>query len=114
MNLIIRLLITAVAVMVTPYIVQGVSVHNFGTAVVVAIVLAILNATVKPILEFLTFPITIITLGLFLLVINVVIIYIASYFVGGFRVTGFFPALWFSVVVWLVSWLLSGILGDKR
>lgn len=112
MGLIIRILISAVAVIVASYLIPGVFVDGFGTALIVAIVLGLLNAFLKPILVFLTIPITILTLGLFYLVINVLMIYLTDYLVGGFRVDGFIAALLFSILVSIVTWLIDAIVGD--
>lgn len=110
MKLLIKILISAVAVYLCANLLPGVYVDGLGTSIIVAIVLGLLNAFVKPILTILTIPITIITLGLFLLVINVIIIYIADALIGGFTVTGgFFSALIFSFVLSIVGWLLSSL-----
>jgi putative membrane protein len=79
------------------------------TAIIVALVLALLNTFIKPILVILTIPVTIITLGLFLLVINILIIKWTDRLVGGFTVDGWLSALLFSLIVSLVTWMLSGL-----
>jgi putative membrane protein len=120
MNFIIKLLISAVAVLITAYFLDGVTIGNnqfystnspeinrFTTALLVAMVLAFLNTIVKPILTILSLPITIFTLGLFLLVINALIILFADKLVDGFKVDGFWTALWFSLVLSLVSSFLN-------
>ena len=110
MGLIIRILISAVAVYVASLFIPGISVTGgTSTYLIVAIVLGLLNAFVKPILTVLTIPITIVTLGLFLLVINVLMVYFTAYLVHGFHVTGFIAALLFSLVVSLVTSLLDAI-----
>ena len=113
MGLIIRILISAVAVFIASRIIPGIVVSDFGTALIVAIVLGLLNAFLKPILVFLTIPITILTLGLFYLVINVLMVYLAAYLVGGFAVSGFIAALLFSFVVSIVTWIIDTIVGLK-
>ncbi len=110
MGFVISLLLTAVAVVICAYILPGVSVDGFGSAIIVALVLAVLNAVLKPILVVLTIPITILTLGLFLLVINVLIIYAAAALVGGFQVSGFFSALIFSILLSILNALLGGLI----
>ncbi|TDE12081.1 phage holin family protein [Dyadobacter psychrotolerans] len=107
MNLIIRLIVSTLAVLVAAHLIPGVVVANFTTAVVVAIVLGILNTFLKPVLQILALPITILTLGLFYFVINVLIIYLAAYLVSGFRVDGFIAALLFGFVVSVVSAILG-------
>jgi len=99
MNTIIRFLLTGVAVILTAYLLPGVSVDSYLTALIVALVLAIVNLIVKPILILFTIPITILTLGLFLLVINALMILLTAYFVDGFTVDGFWWALAFSLVL---------------
>jgi putative membrane protein len=109
MGFLVKLLVNALAVVISAYLLSGVFVDSLITAVIVALVLGLLNSFVKPILLILTLPITILTLGLFYLVLNVIIIYIADYFIGGFRVDGFVPALLFSFVLALVGWVLDRI-----
>ncbi|WP_080237604.1 phage holin family protein [Spirosoma rigui] len=110
MGLIIRILISAVAVYVASLFIPGISVSGgASTYLVIAIVLGLLNAFVKPILTILTIPITILTLGLFLIVINVLMVYLAAYLVPGFSVSGFIAALLFSIVVSLVTSLIDAI-----
>jgi putative membrane protein len=87
-------------------------VAGYGTAVIVALVLALLNLIVKPILVILTLPVTILTLGLFLLVINAIIILLADSFVSGFGVDGFWIALIFSLLLSIFQSILYSILGS--
>ncbi|SFW89255.1 phage holin family protein [Chitinophaga sancti] len=113
MNFLIRLLISALAAMATAYVLPGVKINSFSTALVLAIVLAILNLLVKPVLILLTLPVTIVTLGLFLLVINAVIIMIASSLVSGFKVDGFIWALLFSLVLTVVTGIMNSLAGTN-
>ncbi len=112
MNLILRLLLTAVAVVILAKFLPGVEVAGFTSAIILAIVLAILDSFVKPILVILTLPITILTLGLFLLVINACIILLADEFMGGFEVNGFWIALLFSLLLSFLQSVLFKLL-DK-
>ncbi|QHS61726.1 phage holin family protein [Chitinophaga agri] len=114
MNIIIRLLVTALAAMVTAYILPGVHLPDFKTALILALVLAILNLLVKPVLILLTLPVTVITLGLFLLVINAVIILLAANLVDRFEVDGFFWALLFSIVLSVINSIMHGIAGGEK
>lgn len=110
MGLIIRILISAVAVYVASIFVPGIRVSGgLTTYLIVAIVLGLLNAFVKPVLTILTIPITVLTLGLFLIVLNVLMVYLAAYLVSGFSVNGIIAALLFSVVVSVVTWLIDAI-----
>ena len=104
---IINLLITAVAVVVAAYLIPGIHVGGFMTAIIVAIALAILNALIKPILTVLTIPITIVTLGLFLLIINAAMVSLSGWIVSGFEVDGFWSALFFSIIVSIVSFFFK-------
>ncbi|MDP2067568.1 MAG: phage holin family protein [Lutibacter sp.] len=112
MNLILKIVLTAVAVLVIAHFLPGVSVVNFTNAVIVAVVLALLRVTIKPILIILTLPVTIITLGLFLLVINALIILLADNLIDGFHVTGFWIALLFSLILSVFESILYSFL-DK-
>lgn len=110
MKLVIRLLVTAIVVILLANILPGVGVDSFLTAIIVAVVLALLNLIVKPILVIFTLPVTILTLGLFLLVINALIILLCDYLIGGFDVTGFWYALLFSVLLSIVQSILYSVL----
>ena len=112
MKLILKLLLTAVAVIVLAEILPGVEVAGYGSAVVVAIVLALLRMIVKPILIFLTLPITIITLGIFLLFINGIIILMASYLIESFQVSSIWWALLFSLLLSFFEAILFSLLGE--
>ncbi|HLV69798.1 MAG TPA: phage holin family protein [Xanthomarina sp.] len=112
MNLIIRVLLTAIAVVLLAKLLPGVAVEGFTSAIVVAIVIGLLNVFVKPILVILTLPITVVTLGLFLLVINAGIILLADNFIDGFTVTGFWVALLFSLLLSLLQSILFSVLKE--
>ena len=114
MKLIFKIVLTAIAVVVIAKFLPGVEIANYTSAIIVAIVLGILRITVKPILIFFTLPATIVTLGLFLLVINAVIIMLADYFVGGFEVSGFWVALLFSLLLSLFQSFLYSFLNEKK
>ncbi len=109
MNVLINIIINAIAVVVAAYVLPGVQVETFTIAIVVAILLSILNTFVKPILVFLTFPITILTLGLFIFVINALLILFVSNLVPGFKVHSFWSALLFSLILSLVSSFLHAL-----
>jgi putative membrane protein len=114
MNTIIKILLTAVAVVVLSKFLPGVTVDGFVTAIIVAVVLALLKFIVRPILVILTLPVTIITFGLFLFVINAIIILIADYFVGGFSVSGVWIALLFSILLSIFQSILFSLLKDDK
>lgn len=113
MNFLIRLLVSALAAMLTAYLLPGVKIDNFITALILALVLAILNLLVKPVLIILTLPVTIVTLGLFLLVINAIIILFAAKLVSGFRVDGFWWALLFSIVMTVINSFMHGLASNE-
>ncbi len=102
-----KVLVSTFAVLITAYLLSGVTVESFVTAIVVAFVLAVLNALLKPVLVVLTIPVTIMSFGLFLLVINAFIIQLAAFFVQGFDVRSFWWALWFSIILSVVGWFLE-------
>ena len=114
MNGIIRFLLTGLAVMLTAYLLPGVHVDNYGYALLVALVLSIANIFVKPFLIILTIPLTIFTLGLFLLVINALIILMVDYFVPGFSVDGFWWALGFSLILSTFNSFFTDLTRDKN
>lgn len=111
MRFILQLIISTLAVLITSYLLPGVKIedNSFLTALVVAAVLAFLNAVLKPIMIILTIPVTIFTFGLFLLVINALIILLAGKLVDGFHVSGFWSALLFSLILSLITAILEGI-----
>lgn len=109
MNLLINLLINGFAVFVTAYLLPGVTVDSFFTALVVAIVLGIVNMFLKPILFILTLPVTVVTLGLFAFILNGILILLISSFVPGFAVKNLFWAIIFSLVLSLVNSFLHAL-----
>lgn len=113
MGFILRLLVTGIVVVLLSNFLPGVHVDSYLTAILVAVVLVLLNILVKPVLILFTLPITILTLGLFLLVINAIIILLVDAFITGFEVSGFWIALLFSLLLSLVqSVLFSLVEGD--
>ncbi len=107
MNLLLRLVFSTVAIIVAANLLDGVVVTNVTTALIAAIVLGFLNAFVRPVLQILALPITILTLGLFYFVINIFMVYIAAALVDGFAVSNFISAALFALIVAVIS----GILG---
>lgn len=112
MNFILKIVLTAVAVLVIAHFLPGVSVVNFTSSVIVAVVLALLRVTIKPLLIILTLPVTIVTLGLFLLVINALIILLADKLIAGFNVSGFLIALIFSLILSVFESILYSLLDE--
>ncbi|MEZ7505232.1 phage holin family protein [Flavobacterium sp. Arc2] len=114
MKLLLRILITSALVLLISNLMTGVHVASFTTAIIVAVVLGLLNVFIKPILVILTLPITFITLGLFLLVINALIIILCDNIVEGFRVDTFFTALLFSIILSVSQSIMYSILGETK
>lgn len=110
MELILIWILNAVALLVVAYILPGITVASFGSALVAALILGLLNALVKPVLVVLTFPITVVTLGLFLLVLNALLFWFAGSILKGFQVNGFWWAVLGAIVYSFVSGLLSNLL----
>ena len=111
MFFIIRLFIHILAILIISYLFPSlIWVDGFTAALVAAFLLGIVNAILRPILIFFTFPITILTLGLFLLVINGLMLWLVAALVGGFHVNGFLGAVFGSILISIVSWILSRFL----
>ncbi len=116
MNFIINIIVSAIAVLIAAHLLPGIHVDSFTTALLVAVLLAFMNSIVKPILTILTIPITLVTLGLFLIVINGVIIIMTDKLIDGFEVKSFWWALVFSFILSITTSILNALLGnnDKR
>lgn len=112
MQIVIALLINAVALLFTTYLVPGFTVADFTSALLAAIVLGVVNTFIKPILKFLTAPISIITLGLFAFVLNAIILFIVAAVVPGFKIDGWLPAILGSIVLSIISTVLNSLLKD--
>lgn len=112
MRILINLLINAIAIFAAANILPGIKVGGFGTALVVAIVLGVINAFIKPVLLILTLPINILTLGLFTLVINALLILLTSKIVPGFMVKDFWWAVLFGLVLSIIGWFLNSMSGN--
>jgi putative membrane protein len=114
MNFLVKLIVNAIAVVVTAWILgDSIQLDGFGTAIIVALVLVLLNITLKPVLVIFTLPATVFTFGLFLFVINALVILAADYLVSGFSVQSFWWALLFSLVLSIINSMLFS-LGDKK
>lgn len=114
MKYLLRLLLSALAVVILSKILSGVTVDDYATAILVAIALSLLNFLVRPILVILTLPITLITFGLFLLIINALIILLADYFISGFSVSSIWSALLFSLLLSLLQSILFSLLKEDK
>lgn len=114
MQFITNILVTSIAVLIVSYLLPGVKVDTFTTALLVALVLAFMNAIVKPLLTILTIPITILSFGLFLIVINGLIIILTDRLVDGFEVRGFWWALLFSFILSITTGILNMLIGNNQ
>src|SRR5438093_13739989 len=114
MRLLLVWLINAVALLALPYLVSSITVDSFATALIAALVLGLINAIVRPLLILLTLPATLLTLGLFIFVINAICLALAAWLVPGFTISSFGAALLGALMISLTSWLLSALLIDKK
>jgi len=106
LHFLISWLLSALALWLVAQIVSGIELRGFGAAMLATAVIAIVNVVIGPILRFFTFPLVILTLGLFLLVINAILLKLASMFTPGFKIRGFFSAVIGSLVLTVLTWLL--------
>ncbi|HSF52605.1 MAG TPA: phage holin family protein [Algoriphagus sp.] len=109
-----KIILGGISILIADYLMKGVSIDNWTTGFILAGVIILINFTLKPIMIILTFPITLITLGLFLLVINACVILIAAYFIPGFVVESFWWALGFSLVLSLINGIFGNSLDSNR
>jgi putative membrane protein len=112
MRLILRLVILAAALFLISNFVSGFEIDSWKTAAIVAVVLAIVNVTIKPLLMLIALPITILTLGLFAFVINAVLLIVISRFIEGFTIDGFVPALLGSLILSVINWIGERMFND--
>jgi putative membrane protein len=114
MRLLLVWLINAVALLALPYLMSSIQVDSFGTALVAALVLGLINTFIRPLLVLLTLPATLLTLGLFIFVINGLLFWLTGSFVQGFHVAGFWSAVLGAIVYSIISWALSALLLPDR
>ena len=113
MRLLLQWLINALALLALPYIFTSITIDSFVTALVVALVLGLINTLIRPLLVLLTLPVTILTLGLFIFVINCLLFWWVGSFISGFHVTGFWAGVFGAIVYSLISWVLSALIPKK-
>ena len=114
MRLVLTWIINAVALLALPYVFSSINVDSFGTALLVAVVLGLVNALIRPVMILLTLPATILTLGLFIFVINGLLFWAVGSFLPGFHVAGFWAGVFGAIVFSLISWVLSALLLPDR
>lgn len=112
-GLVLRWLIMTVSIIFTSYLVSGIYVSGFFSAFFAAVILGILNAVFRPIVIFLTLPINIMTLGLFTFIINALMLKLASGFISGFEVRGFWAAVVGSLIISVINWLLTAFVNER-
>ena len=113
-KLILKWLISATSFYLTAWLLPGIEIKDFVTTLWVSIVFGLVNAVIKPILSVLSFPAIILSLGLFLLVINALMLLITDWIVPGMTVNGFWAAFWGAIVLSLISWLLEAIFKPRK
>ena len=113
MGFLLRIIVYTLALLLAGHVVPGIRLDGLVSALVAGLLLGLVNAIVRPILVVLTFPITLLTLGLFLLVLNAFCLWLVSVFVTGFHVDGFWPAFWGALLVSIVSWILTALISDS-
>jgi putative membrane protein len=113
MRLLVVWLINAVALFLLPYLTQSIRVSSFTVALIAALILGLVNALIRPVLVILTLPVTVLTLGLFIFVINALLFWMVANFVSGFEVGGFWSALVGAILYSLISWTLSSLILRK-
>lgn len=114
MHFLIRVLLNAVALLVAAWLVPGIQISGPAAAILAGLLLGIVNALVRPVLLLLTLPFTLLTLGLFIFVVNAICFALTAALVPGFRISGFMAALLGSIVVSIVSWVLNALVADSN
>ena len=113
MGLLVRILVNAATIALAARVVPGIHLNGVGPALLAGLVLGLINALVRPVLVIVTFPLTLLTLGLFLLVLNGICLALTSWLVSGFDIDGFVPAVLGALVVSVVSWVLTAFVSDR-
>ena len=111
-GLLIRWIVSGLSLLLVSYLVPGIEVQGFGYALIAAAVLGVLNAVVRPVLILLTLPLTIFTLGLFIFVINALMLWAMSGIIKGINITGFWPALAGAIILSVIGWLTNSYVDD--
>ena len=114
LQIIIRLILSAFGVMLVAYLVPGIAVASFWIALIAAIIIGLVNALIRPVLQVIALPITVLTLGLFSLIVNAACFGLAAWLVPGFSVSGFGPAFWGALALALYSWLINTLVTDGK
>jgi len=113
MRLLLLWILNAIALLAVTYLLPSIQISGFGTALLAALVLGFINTLVRPILAILTLPITVLTLGIFYLVLNGLLFWLASALLPGFQVEGFVPAMIGAILYGVITWVLSALIPNK-
>ena len=114
MKLLITWLASALAILLSAWLVPGVYISGFGVALIAAVVLGAVNAIIRPILIVLTLPINILTLGLFTLIINAAMVALSAAVLSGFSISNFWTAILFSLILTVIDWIMEGLIKEKK
>ncbi len=114
MRFLIRVLVNTAAIVVAAHVIPGIAVADASSAMVAGLVLGIINAIIRPVLIVLTFPLTLLTLGLFIFVVNAICLFLTAWLVPGFFISGFFAGLAGAIFISIVSWILNAFVGPRR
>jgi putative membrane protein len=114
MRLLITWLINAGTLIALPYLMHSIHIRGLGSALIAALVLGLVNTLIRPLFVLLTLPVTVLTLGLFILVINGLMFWLAAYLVPGFHVNGFWAAVGGALLYSIISWALSALILDSK
>jgi putative membrane protein len=114
MKLLLRWLVSALALLALPYVISGIELKSFYIALIAAVLLGLVNAVIRPVLILLTLPVTILTLGLFILVINALLFWFVGSFVEGFHVSGFWAGFFGAILYSLITWAANALLFEER
>lgn len=109
-----RIVLSALGVMLVAYLVPGIAVASFWVAIIAAIIIGLVNGCIRPVLQAVAFPITVLTLGLFSLIVNAACFGLAAWLVPGFTVSGFGPAFWGAIALSLYSWMINVLVTDGK
>jgi len=114
MRLLLLWILNAIALLAVTYLLPSIQISGFGTALLAALVLGFINTLVRPVLAILTLPITVLTLGIFYLVLNGLLFWLASALLPGFQVQGFVPAMIGAILYGVITWVLSALIPNNK
>lgn len=107
MKFIIRWLLSAISLILVSYFIPGITFDSFLSVLMAALILGIINATIRPIILILTIPVNILTLGFFTFIINALMLWLVSMMLSGFDITDFYQAIWGALIYWIINWIIN-------